>query len=114
MTERVVEACNDLHSSGRSGDRRLATSARSSALTAVEARRNRRLLGGLADLPLLVSELQIEAPLRAGPTGRRPMNDRHVGLRVGCRDDDLNSMLATTGYCLAVATREWMSYHCLS
>ena len=24
------------------------------------------------------------------------------------------SMLATTGYCLAAATRAWMSFHCLS
>ena len=68
MSERVVEACNDLHSAGRS-------------VSALAARR-------LADLPLVVAELQVEAA--GGPGLRRIGHERgHVGLGVVAVDHDL-------------------------
>ena len=53
MAERVIEACDDLHCAGRVGSRR------------ADAERV-SVVGRLADLPLLVAELQIEAARRAG------------------------------------------------
>ena len=90
MTERVVEACNDLHCAGKSSARRL----------------SRRSAGcwRLADLPLVVAELQVEAAgradLRVVGHERRSRWPRHAFPLTTTW-----SMLATTGYCLAAATR---------
>ena len=61
MTERVIEACNDLHSAGRSVTASSVTRLVAESAPILAARR-------LADLPLLVAELQVEA---AGGPGRR-------------------------------------------
>ena len=87
MTERVIEACNDLHCAGKS----------------VSELKTAQPLSGLADLPLIVAVLQVEAASRAGL--RRVGHERgDVGLGVVPLTTTW-SMLATTGYCLAAATR---------
>ena len=57
MSERVVEACNDLHSAGRSV---------SASAARLWSARSALAVGRLADLPLLVAELQVEAARRTG------------------------------------------------
>ena len=94
MTDRVVEACNDLHSAGRS----------------VSAAR--LVVGRLADLPLVVAELQVEA---AGGPGFGAYAMNVVTLASAWSSlTTIWSMLATTGYCLAAATRAWVSVHARS
>ncbi len=69
MTERVIEACRDLHSTGRSVTARLAA-------------------GCLADLPLVVAELQIQAARRTSLRGVRHER-RDIGLRMVAVDHHL-------------------------
>ena len=98
MTERVIEACNDLHSAGRS---------------TVESRSRSSLAAGcLADLPLIVAELQVEAARRR-VCGAYAMNVVTLASAWSPLTTTW-SMLATTGYCLAAATRAWVSAHARS
>ena len=94
MTERVIEACNDLHSSRP------------------ERLRQRREVYWGAWQIFHCSSRNSRSKLRVERVdGSKAMND--VTLASACVSCTTTwSMLATTGYCLAAATRAWMSFHC--